>query len=216
MYTKLSTLKRLAFSERALAIAQSDPVLKEAFAEEGFSEERFLIGQTKRQRASALQIDQEVEYSSRLEVTGQLEELFERVRAAFITDRGIAKIALKRSPGLFERLKMIGVTRENRDLFLQQARHFYQEVLADAEVVGIVSQYSLTQEVLESRQQDVVALVNAMHAKQLQSAEALLATRRRREAMAELDDWMIKFLFVAKRVFKNNPRQLEKLGIPVK
>lgn len=216
MYTRLSTVKRLAFSERALAIAQSDPVLKEAFAEEGFSEDRFLIGQTKQQRASALQIDQQVEYSTRLEVTGELDALFEKVRAAFIADRGIAKIALKRSPGLFERLKMIGIAEQSRDLFLQQARHFYQEILADTKVVGVLSPYSLTQDVLESRQQDVVALVSIIQAQQLQSAEALLATRRRREAMADLDDWMIKFLFVAKRVFKNSPRQLEKLGIPVK
>ena len=216
MYSKLSTLERLSFSEEAIAIAQSDPVLKDVFAEEGFTEDRFKVGLSKQQAALGLQIDQQIEYSSRLEATGKLGALFEKVRSSFIDDRNIAKIALQRSPGLFERLKLIGRAEQKREFLLQRVRHFYQEILADENVSGILAGYSLTAEVLQSRQQDIDALVLAMQEQQRQTAEAQLATRRRRVAMADLDDWMYRFLFIAKRVFKNDPKQLEKLGIPAK
>ena len=216
MYSKLSTLERLSFSEEAIAIAQSDPVLKDVFEEEGFTEARFQIGLAKQQVALGLQIDQQIEYSSRLEATGKLDALFENVRSSFINDRNIAKIALQRAPGLFERLRLIGPAASKREFLLQQVRHFYQEILADENVAGILAGYSLSAEVLQGRQQDVEALVLAMQNQQRQRAEAQLATRRRRAAMADLDDWMYRFLFVAKRLLKNDPKQLEKLGIPVK
>ena len=216
MYSRLTPRERLSFSEEAITIAQSDPVLSEAFAEEGFTEARFQAGLAKQQIALDLQISQDVEYGIRLAATGALDALFVKVRNAFIADRGIAKIALQRSPGLFERLNMVGPAERKREFLLQQVRHFYQEVLADQDVVTILSQYSLTPDVLENRRQDIAALVIAMREQQRQFAEAQLATRRRRTAMADLDDWMYKFVFIAKRVFKNDPKQLEKLGIPVK
>ena len=62
----------------------------------------------------------------------------------------------------------------------------------------------------------VNGLEEAMRIQQIRIGEAQVATQKRREAMKELDTWMSSFIGVARQVFKEDPKQLKKLGLVVK
>ena len=78
---------------------------------------------------------------------------------------------------------------------------------------GYLEPYNFTEEVLTARLADVESLASAMQEQQVRRAEAKIATRKRREAMQELDVWMAQFIAIARQAFRNDKEQLDKLGI---
>ena len=211
MYTRLSTLKRLTLAQIAIGNAIKDPVLCKKLKEEGYDEKRLQVGLGKVERAQQLHSSQHVEYAFRLSATGELKQVHKAMRKAFVHDRNVARMALEPTPGLYERLSLKGRVSNKREFFLHQMRHFYRQVQASEDVREAVEKYTLTPEVIAARMEQVEAFAAAMKKQQVQRGEAQVATRRRHEAMADLDNWMVQFLFVAKRVFKNEPKQLDKL-----
>jgi len=211
MYTRLSTLKRLTLAQIAIGNAINDPVLCKKLEEEGYDKKRLHVGLSKVERAQQLHSSQHVEYATRLSATGELKQVHKAMRKAFVHDRNVARMALEPMPGLNERLGLKGRVSNKREFFLHQMRHFYRQIQASEDVREAIERYTLTPQVITVRIEQVEAFAAAMKKQQVQSGEAQVATRRRREAMADLDNWMVQFLFVAKRVFKNEPKQLDKL-----
>ena len=205
--------ERLTFSRESIQIVQNDPVLSQLFAENGYPAERLSQGLTYQEAARDLQIDQQVEYGNRIEATDEVVTLYQAVRKDLGQLRTLARFALERTPGLYEQLNLRGAVKFNRTELLQQGRHFYQEVRTNEDALTALAGFGITLERLDEATARLDALAAAMQQQQLQRGEAILATQRRQQAMRRLDDWMIQFVFVAKRILKDDPKQLEKLEI---
>ena len=79
----------------------------------------------------------------------------------------------------------------------------------------LLERYKMTAEVIDGRVVELAELVEAINDQQVKKAEAQVATQRRREAMEELDAWMNRFILVARQAFRDDRKQLEKLGLVV-
>ena len=75
---------------------------------------------------------------------------------------------------------------------------------------------NLTVDVLQTRLDEVNVLNEAIQVQQRQTGQAIAMTSQRRAAMTQLDDWALQFIAIARAVLKNDPGQLEKLGVPIR
>ena len=215
-YLNQNIPKRITFTGEALAIVQSDPFLSTAMAENGYPAEQLAIGETFQQAARATWVIQETEFVGRLEASESVQELEKTLRAFVVADRKIVQVALRAFPKRYAQLRMARRLQRNRANLLQQINNIYEEVLAHADILAGLESFGLTAAVINDRLQLVDDFAEAMQVQQRQTAEAEIATRRRQEAMQALDDWMRDFLDTARFVFRNDPRQLKKIGIPVR
>lgn len=101
-------------------------------------------------------------------------------------------------------------------MFMQQARNMYLEIQAHEDVLDALSTAGISRETILSRLEVVASFAEAMEQQQHQVAEAELATRKRREAMEALDEWMLDFLSAARYVFRKDRAQLKKIGLPIR
>ena len=99
---------------------------------------------------------------------------------------------------------------------LQQARYLYLEIQAHSYLTAAITPFGITPETVVNRLIQLDELAEATQEQQRQSAQDNLATQRRQAAMAVLDDWMSDFLNIARIVFRRNPAQLKKLGLPIR
>ena len=214
-YRNLSIPERLLFSKDTIQIVLSDPMLTQAFAEVGYTSERFSDALVVQKRASGYWMTQQVEYGERLKATSIARELYRSVIKRLRNDRRIVQIALENSPGLFEQLRMARAIESKRDRAVLQALHFYNEAIEMTEIHDHLAAMGLHVEVLQERYNQVIALNEALQRQQHQRGQAIVMTQQRREVMESLDKWVIQFLAIARAIFKEDAEQMKKLGLPL-
>ena len=215
-YINQNISTRLTFSAEVIAIVQVDPELSEQLATTGFIAEKITLGSNLEQAARAARVVQQSEFVSRLEASQAVAELDKRVRSFLVADRKMVQAALRTVPGRYEQLRMNSRLSKRRSVFLQQARNIYLEIQAHQDLIDVLSTAGVTPVVIDSRLQFVDSLAAAMEYQQRQTAEAEIATQKLRIAMSELDEWMADFLGAARYVFRKDPKQLKKLGLPIR
>ena len=215
-YTKLNLSQKIHFTGEALSIASGDPELTTVLEGFGYTAERLAEGRALQDTVRSLDAVQQVEYGARIASTARVDQLFQRVLEAYRNDRSIARVVLRGLPGLTDQLRLRGRVPVRRDSVLRSTRHFYQELQNNAEIQALLAPSGFTTDMAEARLADVETLAVAMEVQQIQRAESLIATQRRQEAMAALDDWMAQFIGVARQAFRSDRKQLEKLGIAAK
>ena len=213
-YSKLKKLERLYFANEALTVLQSDPVIIEIMTENGYPTARIGEGVGFHTTAFSLTKAREEQFASQLIATKARNELYRSLRAQFATDRRLVRQVIPNDRAEYEALGLNRHIDGKREQTITQAQFFYQQILADeALLTSLQSRFAMPRELVEKRLQDLEGLVASMLAQQVQKSEARLATQRRDQAMAELDRWMGQMLVVARRAFREDPRQLEKLGV---
>ena len=212
-YNYLRISEKITLSRETIQNALNDAELAEPLAEFGFTPEKLSEGLAIQENVQSLQVNRVAEFGQRMEATRKANELFSRVYDTYLTDRRILFRRLKDRPGLLERLGASRPVDKRKDVFLFNVQSFYQELKDNEEIRSFVELYNFMPEVLDDRLADVSALADAMHEQQLQSGIAQVATQRRREAIATLDDWMLRFIGAARLAFRQDKKQLEKLGI---
>ena len=215
-YTELPIIKRLVLSKEAIGIVQNDPVLLARLEAWGYTLERLAVGLEKQAEAARLLEDRNVSYGTGIAATAITQEVRDGIRDTLVDDRNIARVALKRRPGLAQQLRLSGRLDTSREQMLVRAQHFYRKIQELPEVQVLLDPFSLTAAVIAERLERVDALAAAMQDQQHKRAEATVVTRRRKEAMRALDDWMIEFLGAARLAFRKEQEQLRKLGLPAK
>ena len=212
-FRKLRIAEKITISREALMNALSDAELTDSLAHYGYYPEKLREGLVIQEHVMVHQNNRVAEFGQRMEATQVANEIYERVYRMYLTDRQVIRGLLKPYPGLLERLGVTSRIERRRDAFLFQVQVFYEELEGNEEIRGPLNLYHFTTESLRMRLAEVDALAAAMHEQQRQSGLALVATQRQREALAELEDWMIRFFGVARLAFRHDKKQLEKLGI---
>lgn len=212
-YSKLNLTQKLTFIEEAITIALNDTALSETLAQFGMTQDHLSNGLSLREQLGVLDQSQQAEFGKRVRMTSRVDELYERVSSALRKDRAIVLAVLRDTRGVDNQLGLKGRLRRSREGLLRQSRNFYNEVLADADLKTLLEPYNFTEETILERLIDVESFANVMMDQQVQRAESLIATRKREDAMAQLDSWTAQFLGIARQAFREDREQLTKLGI---
>ena len=216
-YKRLTNTKRLFFSQEALTIAQTDTIIAAILLKVGYTPEAIGEGLTLYTDAFTAATVRQVKFGEQVVATKAVNTLFKQLKSQFSRDRRLVRGLLARDRASYEPYGLNRRIQDNREAFISQAAFFYREVEDATELLSALSaQYGMTSAIFEERRQGIEGLVEAMRIQQTKRAEAQVATQRRREAMARLDDWMVTFVGIARQAFKEDRKQLEKLGLAVK
>ena len=99
---------------------------------------------------------------------------------------------------------------------LNKAQVATSNTLADTEILNQATEY----EFAETKMQAGLALFqtaqNAVHVRKLAQGNQQQATQDQHAALDTLDDWLARFIKIARVALADKPQLLEKLGITVK
>ena len=215
-YKSNNTLKRLTISREAIEIVQSDTYLGEVMTRFGYGAEELATGLNVQGVADVLYSRRDIEYGNQRVATENLQVQYKAVRNQLRNDRLIVGTVVGTSSGQARLLRLSLPIGRTYEALLTQALHFYRELQANEALNVQLAGYSFTDDVLLARIEGANALSAAMKKQQVQVGEAQVITAQFREAMAELDGWMSQFIGVARQAFRDDPKQLKKLGIYVR
>lgn len=191
----------------------TDPVVKEALAAYGYTEEALAVGKTLYDETIALQNAQNKEYGDQIAATAELYDLWETAHRQYMKTLKIARIAFEDHPKADRAVMLFGKRKESLSGWLAQAQIFYANILNDADLMDSLAEYGYTIEKIqqESALLNQVAVKNQQQKKEMGEAQA--STQARDEKIDELAKWISNLRAVAKVALADDPQQLEKLGI---
>lgn len=215
-YNRKRIGERLNFSTEFIEIVETDPVISERMRAYNYVPERLVEVRQMIDTAASRDRDQRAKLGQQTAATGVLKQLMRGMRLTFSSDRKIARTLLRSNEILYNELRL-GIKLEyNNEVFLQQARHFYEQVFAHEEVTTLFQDhFNITPDLFTSRLSDLDAVEEAMRVQQVRVSETRTATRLRNEAMEDLDTWMNVVIGVARQVFKGEEDLLFRLGVEV-
>lgn len=206
---------RLNEAEVALQNARQDQILLNALAELGYDQAALEEGQALLEDAQKAQQTMTAEYSEQYEATEALEDAFETANSTYIRHIKIARVALKEDRGAAEALKLSGRRKRTMSGWLGQARTFYDNALADDDILDALAEFNVTSEDLTQARAQVEAVAEANSTQEKEKGNAQDATEARDAAVEALDEWMSDFYAIARIALSDQPQQLEKLGLVV-
>ena len=215
-YNRKRIGERLNFSTEFVDIVENDPVISERMRVFNYNSERLLEVRQMINTAASRDRDQRVKLGQQTAATSVLKELVRGMRLTFSSDRKIARTLLRGNETLYNELRL-GVKMDgSKEVFLQQARHFYEQAFVHEEVTTLFdTHFNITPELFVSRMKDLDVVEEAMRLQQVRVGETRTATRLRNEAMKELDSWMNVVIGVARQVFREEEDLLLRLGVEV-
>ena len=135
------------------------------------------------------------------------------MRASYIRHIEMARVAFKEDLAVRDKLGLAAKRKVAHAGWLEQARQFYSYALSDPAILGPLSKFGITQEVLEESQRQLASVLEQNATRWRRKGAARDATMARDQARAELTIWLRDFLKVARIVCKGQPQLLDKLGI---
>ena len=129
---------------------------------------------------------------------------------------GCRRVAFKKEPGVATKLALNGRRKESFSGWLEQANLFYDNALANPDILNGLAKFGITEEKLQAGKTQVEELAALNAAQEKEKGEAQQATKTRDEALDALDDWLEDFLAIAEVALADKPQFLEALGVRVR
>jgi hypothetical protein len=206
----------LGNAELAVSNALENEELKTMLMEYNYDDQRLNEGLSLQQKAKELYQTYAKEHGQQLEATSQLEEIFEECNSLYIEHITLSRLALRNEPSKKSKFALDGERKNDMFGWIEQAELFYDNCLADEELLNKLLRYNLSGEKLEKGRQSVLNVKKANQTQEKEKSESQEARRQRDEAFTLLSDWMTEFNTVARFACSAKPELLEKLGIFVK
>ncbi len=204
---------RLLTSRVAIENGQANTTIAALLADYGYNGTKMNEGQTLLEDAESKQAAQKKEYGEQFAATDQLDAAMSTANKTYMRHVKIARIAFKSERGIQSALQLTGRRRQTYSGWLQQARVFYENAIADANIKSALAGFGITQTALQDAS-DLVEQVGTKLASQLkEKGEAQEATKSRDEALEALLDWRSDYFSIARIALEEEPQLLEVLGI---
>ncbi len=204
---------RLLFAQNAITNALGSEEIKSAIAPYGYDDARLQEGKALYNRASELQTIQVKEYGDQYSATDALYLAKAVANKMYIEHLKIARIALTGDRGAGASLELDGKRKVTFSGWLKQAKTLYANALSLPDVTTALGGFGITQEKLEAGQQLVNDVEEKMNVQLKEKGEAQNATQELDKAFEELQDWMGKFIAIARIALDDKSQYLEVLGI---
>ena len=212
-YKRLPISVRLVSIKEAILSVLEDPELGIPLAGRGYPIEELEVGLDLQKEAVSLFQSRYVKYGTGVRATEMLKAKIKTIRGIAASHRNIARVMLKDSPGLREKLRLKEPLARERDVLFMQVRHFYTTIRELSELRELLAPLGITDDVVAASLAHVDALERAMMDQQQFRADAKVMTVKRNEVLAELDEWTIQFFGTARLVFRGQKERLKKMGL---
>lgn len=191
----------------------TDTEIKTILAGYGYTETKLMTGKSLYETAAALHYAQKKEFGEQVAATAELDSFRDKAHQQYIRTLKIARVAFNEKVKADKATMLYGRRKQSLSGWLQQAKAFYANILADNDFLASLSEYGYTQEKLGHE----LALIDQVTAKHLaqkkEMGEAQEATETRDKALDDLARWVSDFRAVVKVALYENSQKLEKLGI---
>lgn len=204
---------RLLAAQVAIENALNDTEVQGYLSQYGYDDARLNEGKALYDSAQTMHQKQKAEYGDQFAATEAVQTALENANAEYMRLVKVARVALKGDRAAFQKLDLNGKRKVSMSGWLRQARQFYTNALAAADIISKLGQFGITSERLQTGKELVDAVETANAAQEKEKGEAQQATLERDAALEKLDDWMSDFTAIARVALEEKPQLLEKLGI---
>ena len=216
-YSRLTPDARLVFSQQAISIVKRDHTLRTLLVRYGIDDAELNDGLARQKRAQHITSKRIMDFGMGIVYTQVFRDALKRARTTYGKLRSIVRVAVdKEDKGIFTQLRMDQPISKQIEGFIAQANHFYVEALDMPELLEVVARFNITPEVLKEGLAELHTVETARMYQKKQKGAAKVTRTERDAAMAELDQWMKKFLAIARIAASSEPQQLEKIGLVVR
>ena len=185
------------------------PILKK-LEKFGYSETRIRQGKTLCEQVRMLQTARTDGLGGQKSYTQAFREARKAIQERYSYHRAIAKLALRHEQSWWDTLHLTRRPKASVAEWLEQMQSFYQNI---TRVAPQMSKQGVTLEELQQAAEMVATATDLRVQQASKRSEAQSASQKRRAAMAELNAWMQDFRYIAKYALKDDPQQLEALGM---
>lgn len=181
----------------------------------GYDETKLNEGKALYQTALDLYNEQKREYGEQYAATDAFRAAFEEAYEKYIYYVKIARLVFKNNKGVWQELGLTGKRKDNFSGWLLQANQFYNNALANPEILNKFATVNVTQESLTAGKALVDAAEQANQTQEKEKGEAQNATKTRDAALDDLEVWIEDLKGFSRIALEGKPQLLESLGLGV-
>ena len=185
------------------------PILKK-LEKFGYNETQLWQGKALCERVRMLETAKTDGLGGQKDRTQAFQEAREAIQERYSYHIAVAKLALRNERSWWDTLQLTGKRKTNVAEWLGQMQSFYQNI---TRVAPQMRKQGVTTEELQQTAEMVAAATDLRVQQASKRSETQSATQQRRAAMDELTAWMQDFRYLAKYALKDDPQQLEALGM---
>lgn len=204
---------QILFARNAITNARDVPAISTEMAEYGYDTPKLEEGLTLVETTQSRHTTQKREYGEQYGATDAFQTAREAADKIYMRHLKLARIALKDHKALYEALQLTGMRKQSFPGWLQQAKAFYTNALLSPVALEELAKLNVTQEALTAASEALLDVEKKHNVQLKEKGEAQAATIARDEALDALNEWMSRFIAVARVALEDNPQMLEALGI---
>ena len=204
---------KLLFAKNVLLNAVSVEAIAQIMSAYGFTEEVLTEAQSLYDQAEDLQQQQKLEYGEQYAATTALNLAKANANRKYMKYVKLSRVIFKNDRGKFEALQLVGDRKQSLSGWIQQAKTFYTNALADESILDPLENLSVQSQDFEAaltELSDIEALLAAQH-KEKGEAQAISVARD--QAFDQLQEWISDYIAIARVALEQDPQLLEVLGI---
>lgn len=201
--------ERLAAIGTGLKEPATIPEAGELLTPFGYNAAKIAAGSLLLAEAQTLVNQQRVEYGEQYEATLAVQQAWEAAKATYGATLALARIALKNETAAQTALMLRGARKRTLSGWIDQARTFYANLLANPTWVAAMASFNRGQETLTIEKGVIDTLVAANLAQEKEKGESQEATRARDAKLEQLYDWYGDYRDVAVIALAGHPEWIE-------
>ena len=208
-----SIADRLNAAQLAINNSLSDAEIQARVAEYGYPATKLTAGKALYTAAVTAVNNAQAADGTQQQTTARVNAEEEKARDAYQALAKVCRACFNNEPARLTMLQIGGKTPRTTAGFLTSALTLFDNALGVAEIKTALAEYGYTAQKLSSERAKIVEYDQANQAQEAAKGAAQQATRTQDKALSELDDWMARYLKIAKVALRDDRELLEKLGI---
>lgn len=213
-FYKLPLDKKIGMAELAIENSRRSSYIMERIEPYQYDENRLNQGISLITRIKKLTRRWLAAQAAKKLATKELHEAWNVVKVRYRQTRKVARMVSRDLAPQKRALALDQTTERSLPNWLEEARQFYTNALADPDIPKQLSHFGVDAARLNEEKQLLAAVEKAMANQEKKAAEAMQVTKERKQAVKELDRWMVDF-FAILRLALGKSQHLEAVGIVV-
>ncbi len=209
---KTTIAGQLSAARLAISNTLADHELQTLVAAYGYTESKMQAGRQLCDAASAAVNAQTAATGRQRQASLQARDAEERARDSYQALAQVARAVFMRNTAHRATLGLVGSAPQGTAAFLAAATTLFGNVLAQAEIMGVLADYGYDAKRLASEHAVITAFDYATQAHVAALGAAQQATRDQQAALEKLNQWLAQYLKIAKIALRAKPDLIEKLG----
>lgn len=205
--------EQLLSTNVTLENATSDSDILNFLERFNYTEAKIAEGKELHKRASELVVLQDKEFGEQVGATDDKNRVLKDSKKKVSDARSIAKVAFKDDVGALRELKLTERVETKLGEYIKQSGIFYLNILRKEEYLVAMANFGYTKEKIENEASLLTKILDLNQIKESETGDVVRATKKRDEALDELNDWMADFKKVANIALEGQDGLLKKLGI---